>query len=297
MDMQQAQDLLHNTFIKILVTILIAFIAQLIARHFTDRVVRKAVRYHRYANKEEERKREDTLAGIFHTLAGVIIWIITIIVILVELHINLAGLATGAGLIGLIVSLGAQGAIKDFLAGLFIIMENQMRVGDIVTLNAAGTSVSGIVEDITIRITKLRDLDGRLHIVPNGSASVITNMTFRFANVNIDIPVSYEADVDKVRAIVNEVGHEMSTDEEWGVHITKPIEFLRVDSFLDSAISVKALGEVVAGMQWDVAGEFRRRILTAFNKANITIPYPHVVVDTAAYAHKSHKHAASAKRK
>jgi small conductance mechanosensitive channel len=297
MDIEHMQDLLQNPLIKIMVTIGVAFIAQLIVRHFTDRIVRKVVRYHRYANKEEERKREDTLASIFHTLAAVIIWIITIIVVLVQLHVNLAGLATGAGLIGIIVSLGAQGAIKDFLAGLFIIMENQMRVGDIVTIYVAGTSVSGVVEDITIRITKLRDLDGRLHIVPNGSASVITNMTFRFANVNIDIPVSYEADVEKVRDIVNTVGKEMSIDKEWGVHITKPIEFLRVDSFLDSAISVKALGEVVAGMQWDVAGEFRRRILTAFNKADVSIPYPHVVVESAQYAHKSHKHTPASKKK
>ncbi len=270
-----------NMFVHVLLTIIVALIVQMISRRFTDNIVRQTVRRHyRNSSQAEERKRENTLSSVFHTLGAVVIWTVTFIVILFQLHVNIAGLLTGAGVLGVVVSLGAQGAIKDFLAGMFIIMENQLRVGDIVTLSAGVPGgVSGIVEDVTVRITKLRDLDGNLHIVPNGSAGVITNMTFRFANVNIDIPISYEADIEKVKQIIDQVGVELGGDKQFGPDITEAIQFLRVDSFGESTVVVKALGKVRAGTQWDVAGEFRRRLMHAFEKKKITIPYPHVVVN------------------
>ncbi len=270
-----------NMLVQVLLTILTALIIQLIARNFTDNIVRQVVRRHyRNSSQTEERKRENTLSSVFHTLGAVVIWVITLIVILFQLHINVAGLLTGAGVLGVIISLGAQGAIKDFLAGVFIIMENQLRVGDIVSLSAGVPGgVSGVVEDVTVRITKLRDLDGNLHIVPNGSAGVITNMTFQFANVNIDIPISYEVDIQKVKQIINDVGVELGGDKVFGPDITEAIQFLRVDSFGESTVMIKALGKVRAGTQWDVAGEFRGRLMYAFEKKHITIPYPHVVVN------------------
>lgn len=271
----------NNMLVQILLTICIALIVQMIVQKFTDNIVRQIIRRHyRNTSTSEERKRENTLLSVFHTLGAVVIWTITLIVLLFELHINVAGLLTGAGVLGVIISLGAQGAIKDFLAGIFIIMENQLRVGDIVTLSAGvAGGVSGVVEDVTVRITKLRDLDGNLHIVQNGSAGVITNMTFRFANVNVDIPINYEVDIEKVKQIINQVGIELGGDKEFGPDITEAIQFLRVDSFGESTIVVKALGKVKAGTQWDVAGEFRRRLMHAFEKKHIAIPYPHVVVN------------------
>lgn len=270
-----------NMFVHVLITIIAALIVQMISRRFTDKIVRQTVRRHyRNTSQAEERKREDTLSSVFHTLGAVVIWTITLVVLLFQLHVNVAGLLTGAGVLGVVVSLGAQGAIKDFLAGMFIIMENQLRVGDIVTLSAGVPGgVSGVVEDVTVRITKLRDLDGNLHIVPNGSAGVITNMTFRFANVNVDIPVSYEADIEKVKKIIDQVGVELGGDKQFGPDITEAIQFLRVDSFGESTVIIKALGKVRAGTQWDVAGEFRRRLIQAFERHHIAIPYPHVVVN------------------
>jgi len=285
-------DTVHNviTFIndhrsvQIGVTLLVALLLQLLSRLPIDRFVRRVVvQSHRYHNAEEEKKREDTLVSVFHTAFAVVIWVITLMVILFELRVNVAGLLTGAGVLGVVVSLGAKNAISDFLAGIFIIGENQYRVGDIVTLATGTGTVSGVVEDITVRITKLRDLDGYLHIVPNGSIGIVTNMTFQFANVNVDIPVAYEADVDKVVKIINQVGVSMVDDKEIGGDVVEPIQFLRVDNFEDSSMKVKALGKVRAGTQWDVAGDFRRRLIAAFDKNHIDIPYQQIVV------HKSEK--------
>jgi len=146
-----------------------------------------------------------------------------------------------------VLGLGAQSTIKSYLAGLFIILENQYRVGDIITLNGLGIQdgVSGVVEDISIRITKLRDLDGNLHIVSNGTAQVITNRTFQYAKVNIDVPVSYDADIDKVQKVIDETGTAMASDEAWQKLILEPIKFLRVDSFNDFSV-----GRCAVGCRW-----------------------------------------------
>ncbi|MGF7228956.1 MAG: mechanosensitive ion channel family protein [Candidatus Saccharibacteria bacterium] len=288
--MESSQNLhafLQNRLVQVLLTLIVAVVVQLLARKPIDRIVRRAIRGHRYTSKEEERKREDTLINVFHTALMVIIWIITLVVILFELKINVAGLLTGAGVVGVVVSLGAQSTIRDFLAGIFIIMENQYRVGDVVNLSAGVPGgVSGVVEDITVRITRLRDMDGNIHIVSNGLAGVVTNMTFQFANVNVDIPISYSSDIDKVKDIINEVGIELAGDKERGPDVVEAVQFLRLDQFGDSVIIVKALGKVKAGAQWDVAGEFRRRLKAAFDKKGIDLPYPQVVVhQTHAVAH------------
>ncbi len=278
MDTQVVKETLDNTVVQICITILITLVLQIISGRFVGRIVKHAVRGHRYKSALDEKKREDTLTKIFQTASAAVIWLVGAIVILSQLHINIAALATGAGLIGLIIGIGAQSAISDFLAGIFIIAENQYRVGDIVSLRAAGQDISGVVEDITIRVTRLRDLDGKLHTVRNGLTDSVTNFTFNYANVNVDIGVAYESDIDTVERVINEVGATMAKEEAWEARIIEPVAFLRVDGFEDSAVRIKALGKVEPAAQWDVAGEFRRRIKKAFEKNGVTIPFPQVVV-------------------
>lgn len=278
MDTSVLKDILGNPLVQVSLTILTLLFIQAILHETIGRIVRRAVRNHKYHSRLDEKKREDTLIKIFRTMSAVILWVVGIISILSQLHVNLAALATGAGLFGLIIGIGAQAAIGDFLAGIFIIGENQFRVGDIVTLTASGKEISGVVEDISIRITRLRDLDGNLHTVRNGLTTIVTNRTFDYANVNVDISVAYESDIDTVERVINEVGAAMAADPEWEDRIKEPIAFLRVDGFEDSAIRVKALGKVQPAAQWDVAGEFRRRVKKAFEKAGVTIPFPQVVV-------------------
>lgn len=271
-------EVLQNQLVQILVLVVIALLLQIVAHTIIGYIVRRVVKRHRYATKADEEKREHTLIGIFRTAFAVLVWAVVIILALQKFNINIAALMTGAGLVGVVIGFGAQNTIKDFLAGMFVILENQYRIGDIITLDVGGSPVSGAVEDITVRITKLRDLDGNLHIIPNGTATMVTNRSFDYANVNIDIGVGYDADIEKIKIIINEVGQSIAHDDVWARHTIEPIKFLRVDRFGEYTVTLKALGKVLPAMQWDVAGEFRRRLLIAFSKQKIVIPVAPVVV-------------------
>lgn len=272
----------NDTLAQIFFTIAIVLLAQIIIRATLARMVHRIVRGHKYDSKAEEVQREETLIRVFRTLSGTALWIVGVIVILAEMHVHFAALLTGAGLVGIIVGLGAQNILKDYLAGILVIMENQYRVGDIVSMTAGvSTPVSGIVEDISVRATRLRDMDGNLHIVPNGSAGIITNLSYKFAQVNIDVKVSYQADIDTVESIINQIGLDMAHEEAWESKIVDPVKFLRVDQFSDSGITVKALGKVKPAAQWDVAGAFRRRLKVAFEQNHIEIGLPQITVHQA----------------
>ena len=267
-------------WMQIAIIILSALVLQWLGGHFITGIIGRVIRKHKDETKIDRLKRRDTLAGIFKATFSLVIWLIAVGLILFVLDIDLAGIAAGAGFLGIIIGLGAQETIRDYLAGIFILAENQYRVGDIVTLNGGGVSMetSGVVEDITLRITRLRDLNGTMHIIRNGEASIITNRTFKYSSVLVDIGVAYESDIDLVEKVINKVGKDMIKNPELSAVIKDPIHFFRVDAFAESAIIIKALGKVEPAEQWQVAGEFRRRIVTAFRENNITIAYPQVVV-------------------
>lgn len=242
-------------------------------------LVDRSVGRKHHVNPIDADKQKQTLKSVLSTMSAVILWVIILFVIIALLGIDIAALLAGAGLFGVIFGFGAQSIIRDFVSGMFIIGENQYRVGDIVDIITPSGTVSGVVEDLTIRITRLRDLDGNLHVVSNGLAQSITNYSYQYANVNVDIRVAYNSDIDKVEKVINEVGETMVHDEQWKDIISEPIAFLRIDKFEDFGIIVKALGEVQPAHQWEVAGDFRRRIIKAFIKHKIQIPLPQLEVN------------------
>lgn len=268
----------ENIALQILFTISLAAILHILIRILIGIVVERAVHQYHYLTRDDELKREKTLKGVLRTLFSVILWVIVLLILLQQVGVNLGTLATGAGLFGVIFGFGAQGAIRDFVAGIFIIGENQYRVGDVIRLQVGSVALSGTVEELTIRITKLRDLDGNLHIVGNGVPQSVTNLSYEYANVNINIGVAYDSDIDKVEEIINKTGVAMAADEEWADDIYEPISFLRLDEFDDSAMRIKALAKVRPAAQWSIAGEFRRRIKKAFDKNKIDIAFPQIVV-------------------
>lgn len=239
-----------------------------------ERVIRKMVKPDFYATAEAEKKREDTLIHVFSRTFGVLLYVIVAMMVLSELGVNIGPLIAGAGVAGLAFGFGAQYLIRDVITGLFIIMENQYRVGDVICVE--GTC--GVVEDINLRLTVLRDLDGTVHYVPNGSITKASNMSKDFARVNMTVGVGYDADIDKVRDVVNRVGKELAQDENYKAKIKKAPEFLRIDSFGDSSVNIKILGDVEPLQQWDVTGEFHKRLKEAFDKEGIDIPFPQRVV-------------------
>ena len=264
-----ADKALDSITVQILITVLAAAILSMLSRWVVRRVTRRVIRRHKGQSRSEHKKHLDTIETVLRRTVAALIWTIALFTILHQLDINVSALLTGAGLIGILVGFGAQNAVRDFLAGLFVITENQYRVGDIVTMYASGQVTGGVVEDLSMRVTRLRDMDGNLHIIRNGSAEIVTNSSFKYANVNVDIMVSYETDVDAVEKIMNDVGTRLSGDEAWSEHISEPIQFLRVDGFTETAVRIKALGQVEPAQQWAIAGEFRRRIKKEFEKHDI----------------------------
>ena len=177
---------------------------------------------------------------------------------------------------GIAIGWGARSLIQDFLAGIFIILENEYRIGDVVCLD----DTCGLVQDITLRKTVLRNLDGAEHHISNGSIRKASNLSKDFARVNLDIGIAYNSNLEKVIEVVNRVGKELTEDPEWKDDILKPPQFNRVNDFADSAIIIKILGETKPLKQWAVAGELRKRLKIAFDKEEIEIPFPQVSVWT-----------------
>jgi len=261
--------------IPVVTILVLSMTARKFSHMLTTRLVRKALRSDQFQTKRDERLREDTLISTINAGTHVVIWILTGMLLLSEFGIDIAPLIAGAGVAGVALGFGAQSMVKDFLAGIFILIENQYRVGDVVQINR---DVSGVVEQITLRVTVLRDLDGMVHHIPNGVVEIATNMTMEYANVNLDLGVGYDTDIDKLEKLINDVGQKLSEDKEWGEKIKEPPTFRRLNNFGDSAMDIKIVGKVEPMQQWAVTGELRRRLKKELDKAGIEIPFPQRVI-------------------
>jgi small conductance mechanosensitive channel len=197
--------------------------------------------------------------------------------LLSEVGVAVGPLLAAAGIAGIAVGFGGQYLIRDLITGMFIIVENQYRVGDVVCFD----NTCGLVERITLRMSTLRDLDGTVHHVPHGEVKKVSNLSKYFSRVNLNIGVAYSSDLEKVIQVINSVGEEMAEDLNWKDMIIKPPQFLRVDDFADSAIIMKIVGDTKPLKQWDVTGELRKRLKVAFDKEGISIPFPQRVIHQA----------------
>lgn len=272
---QTLLDFFLNNIVGVLIVIAVASFAQKTVNTFIGRAVEKAVKSNQFESERDEIAREDTLKSILSTTATVFIWAVAVMIVLGQFNINLGPLIASAGIAGLAIGFGAQSLVKDVVTGTFILLENQYRVGDVVEINK---EVSGTVEKFTLRATVLRDLDGMLHHIPNGEITLATNMTMDFANINLNVGVSYSDDLAKVEKVINQVGEDLANDEEWKDIIVEAPVFLRVDNFGDSSVDVKILGTTVPMQQWAATGELRKRLKMAFDKNGIEIPFPQRVV-------------------
>jgi len=190
------------------------------------------------------------------------------------LEVPIGPVLAGFGVAGIAVGFGAQYLIRDLIAGIFILWENQYRVGDV----ARVADIWGLVEEVNLRKTVLRDLDGAVHHVPNGEIRVASNFTRHFSRVNLDVSVSYGTDLDHAISVINRVGQELAGDENWRERIRTVPQVLRVNKLGDSGIDIKILGEVKPLEQWAVTGELRLRLKKAFDAEGIEIPWPHTKV-------------------
>jgi len=273
-----SQVLNAETFSQWLVTsglrILLIIVGALVVirlASFITRRVEKAFDDNDPSTMNEREKQAATLGKVSRNVVRILVWGIAIMIILRELGIDIGPIIAGVGIAGLAVGFGAQSLVKDFLAGMFVLIENQYNVGDVV--KAAG--VAGLVERITLRATTLRDLEGRVHIIPNGAIDVVTNMTREYSRFVLDVGVAYKENVDEVMAVLKEIGDEMAADADYAKLITGPLEVLGVEDFGDSAVVIRVRFTTEPIQQWTVGREFRRRVKNTFDAKGIEIPFPH----------------------
>jgi len=222
----------------------------------------------------ERQKRAQTISAIMKNFATAMICVVTGLMLLGEVGVNTTPLLTSLGVVGVALGFGAQQLVGDLIAGFFHIFENQIRVGDVAVINGTG----GLVQEIRLRTTVLRGLDGTVHTFRNGSINTLANMTKDFSFFVLDLGVAYKEDTDKVCEVVREVAAGMQADEAFGKIILEPVEILGVNNFGDSAVEIKLRMKTLPIQQWAVGREFRRRLKYALDAKGIEIPFPHQTI-------------------
>ena len=262
---------LLTTGLRIGVIFILTLVALKVTRIVTNRVFRVIKRQ---KDEEDYQKRTKTLSSVIRHVLSITIFIVALMAVLGELGIEIGPVIAAAGVVGLAVGFGAQSLVKDVISGFFILLEDQIHVGDWVQI--AGKT--GVVERINLKMTVLRDLHGNVHFIPNGTIDVVTNMTREYSRAVLDIGVAYREDVDEVMAVMKEVDEELRNDPDFADHILEPMEVFGLNEFGDSALVIRGRVKTKPAKHWGVAREFRRRLKKAFDERNIEIPFPHTTI-------------------
>ncbi len=262
--------------IKILIIIVGVYLLNYFSRRFVKRIVRVTVARDKSVSTEAENKREDTLVRVFTWTIRVLLFVLGVIMVIDEIGVSVGPILAGAGIVGLAVGFGGQYLIRDIISGFFIILENQYRIGDVINVN----DTSGLVEDISLRMTTLRDMDGTVHFIPHGEIKKVSNLSKIFARVNLNINIGYSSNLERVIDVVNKIGQEMADDPQWKDSLLTPPQFLRINDFVDSAMVIKIVADTKPLKQWDITAELRKRLKIAFDREGIEIPFPQRVIHT-----------------
>ncbi len=262
---------LFSRGIKIILILILTLIAIKVVKIVSVRLSRLFIKK---KEDEETKKRAKTLGSVINNFLKALILVIAVITILSELGVDIGPLLATAGIAALAIGFAAQSLVKDFINGFFILLWDQIRVGDVVQVSGKG----GLVEMINLKMTVLRDLAGNVHFIPNGSIDVVTNMTKDYSRYVFDVGVAYREDADEVMEVLKEVDEELRNDPDFKDDILEPIEILGLDTFADSAIVIKARTTTKPIKQWRVGREFNRRLKKKFDAKDIEIPFPHTTL-------------------
>ncbi len=268
-------DWFMETGIRVISIAVVALVLFFVSRPVIRSIMKQLINRRMAGDDETEiQKRTVTLSSILVKIAGIVILVIAIIMILPEFGVDIAALIAAIGVGGLALAFAAQNLVRDYISGFFIILEDQYRVGDVVSI----AGVSGGVEEIGLRRTIIRDVDGNVHSVPNGKVELSTNMTKKFSRVNLDISVGYGEKLERVMETINLVCNEMAEDPKWKPDLISAPRVIRVNNLGESGIDIKVMGDTKPSRQWDVMGELRLRIKNTFDAEGIEIPWPHTKV-------------------
>ena len=215
----------------------------------------------------ERAKRARTLGGVLSSVTTVVVIAIAMLMILDELEVNTSPVLTGAGILGVALGFGAQTLVRDLIGGFFLILENQVRVGDVVAMNGIG----GLVEAINLRTTILRDEEGTVHVIPNGAVTTLANRSIQFSYYVINLPLAYSEDPDRVSTLLRKIADELRADDAFRPFILEPLEIIGVDAFEEHALRLKIRIKTAPLKQWYVGRELRRRMHRALRDAGIQL--------------------------
>lgn len=258
--------------IRAVIILLLAWLAVRVARLVIRRGVARLLSSRR-ATDREFATRLRTLTSLAESATRLIVWILAGLTILAVFGVPIGPLLASAGVAGLAVGLGAQTLIRDIIAGIFIVLEDQFHVGDVITVNA----ISGQVESLTLRYTVLRTLDGAYVVIPNGEIRIVQNLSRDWARAVIDVAVTPEEDVDRVVAVLRDLLGGLPSDPVLGPLVLEPGEVLGVEAIAPQQATVRLAVKTRPLEQWRVARELRRRILLALREAGVSVPYPRTV--------------------
>ena len=256
------------------VRILLIVIAASVLQSVASRLIRT---FRQFMERRDpgQQSRIQTLGRVFRYIAAVVIWLLTGMLVLGELGISVAPVLATAGVAGLAIGFGAQSLVKDYFTGFFLLLEDQIRQGDVVDFG----SQSGVVEEVTLRYVWLRNFDGHVFFVPNGEIKVVKNMTRDFAQAVIRVGIAYREEVDEAFEVMKEVGKEMREDPVFGPNLAADLEIIGVDEWGDSSVNLICRLKVVPPIQqWSIRREFLRRLKHAYDARGIEIPFPHLTV-------------------
>lgn len=257
--------------VKILLIVVVMLGLRAVIATATQRIVALMVRRGARGTKEERADRANTLAGVFHNAGTMTIMVGGTLMICEEVGIAVGPLLGGAAVFGLAIAFGAQNLIRDYFYGFVILLENQYKLNDVLKIG----DVAGQVERITLRMTVLRDLEGRVHFIPNGKIDSVTNMTHGWSRALLDVSVAYKEDADHVMGVLMELAAALRRDQKFGPLITDDAEMLGVDQLADSAVTIRFIMKTRPLQQWAVRRELLRRIKRRFDELGIEIPFPH----------------------
>lgn len=262
---------LLSSGLSIVIIVILAVIAMKLVKIIPKKILDA---FSKRATDDESQKRVATLESLLNYILSITTLGIAAVMILNKLGIAIGPILAAAGIAGVAIGFGAQHLVQDIIAGFFILIDDQVRVGDVV--QAAGQG--GVVEKMSLRMIVLRDLAGNVHYIRNGLIDVVTNMTQDYSRYVFDIGVAYREDVDEVIDVIKSVDEDLRADPLYKEDILEPIEVLGLDQFGDSALIIKARTKTKPIKQWGVAREFNRRLKIAFDKKDIEIPFPHVTL-------------------
>ncbi|MCF8109456.1 MAG: mechanosensitive ion channel family protein [Desulfohalobiaceae bacterium] len=274
LDFQSLFQMISTWFVTSGVDILITIFLMLVALKIAKGVGKKFAALLQKNKDDEFKKRADTLTSIVQLVLTILVLVVGCIIILGELGLEIGPILATAGIFGLAIGFGAQNLVQDVISGFFLLLEDQVRVGDVVQVAGKG----GLVEKVTLRMIILRDLSGNVHFVRNGKVDVVTNMTKDYGRYVFEIGVAYRENVDEVIEVIKAVDEDLRKDPDFTEDILEPIEILGLDRFDDSAVVIKARYKTKAVKQWGVGRAFNKRLKEAFDANGIEIPYPHLTL-------------------